>query len=253
MSVLFSDIRDFTTLSETMTPEDNFRFINSYLSRMEPVINENHGFIDKYIGDAIMALFSGEADHAVKAGIAMLNRLVEYNQHRAKSGYAPIQIGIGINTGYLMLGTVGGPNRMDGTVISDAVNLASRVESLTKNYGVSLLITQETYSRLENPSLYAIRTLDTVKVKGKSELVTVYEVFDADPPEIKAGKLATLELFAEARANYLQGKFAEAAGLFSECWGHNQGDRVAKIYWERCQSALVSGSTKIKDRQHNLD
>ncbi|MEZ2240866.1 AAA family ATPase [Microcoleus sp.] len=253
MSVLFSDIRDFTTLSESMTPEDNFKFINSYLSRMEPVINENNGFIDKYIGDAIMALFSGEADNAVKAGIAMLHCLVEYNQNRANCGYPPIQIGIGINTGTLMLGTVGGQNRMDGTVISDAVNLASRVESLTKNYGVSLLITQETYSRLENPSQYAIRTLDTVKVKGKSELVTVYEVFDADPLEIKAGKLATLELFAEARAIYLEGKLAEAARLFSECWGQNQGDAVAKIYWERCQSTLrnrtkikIEGSTALK-------
>jgi len=252
MSVLFSDIRDFTTLSESMTPEDNFRFINSYLSRMEPVINENNGFIDKYIGDAIMALFSGEADNAVKAGIAMLQGLVEYNQNRANFGYAPIQIGIGINTGSLMLGTVGGQNRMDGTVISDAVNLASRVESLTKNYGVSLLITQPTYSRLKNPSQYAIRTLDTVKVKGKSEAVTVYEVFDADGLEIKEGKLATLELFAEARAIYWEGNFAEAARLFWECWRHNQGDRVAKIYWERCQSALAT-PTKIKDWLHNLD
>ncbi|MEG4808816.1 AAA family ATPase [Microcoleus sp. F8-D3] len=252
MSVLFSDIRDFTTLSERMTPEDNFRFINSYLSRMEPVINKNNGFIDKYIGDAIMALFSGEADNAVKAGIAMLQGLVGYNQHRANSGYSPIQIGIGINTGTLMLGTVGGQNRMEGTVISDAVNLASRVESLTKNYGVSLLITQETYSRLENLSQYAIRTLDTVKVKGKSELVTVYEVFDADPPEIKAGKLATLELFAQARANYWEENFAEAARLFSECWRQNPGDAVAKIYWERCQSTLRN-RTKIKDRPHNLD
>jgi len=252
MSVLFSDIRDFTTLSESMTPEDNFRFINSYLSRMEPVINENNGFIDKYIGDAIMALFSGEADNAVKAGIAMLQGLVEYNQNRANFGCAPIQIGIGINTGTLMLGTVGGQNRMDGTVISDAVNLASRVESLTKNYGVSLLITQETYSRLENLSQYAVRTLDTVKVKGKSELVTVYEVFDADPPEIKAGKLATLELFAEAKAIYWEGKFAEAARLFSECWRQNQGDRAAKIYWERCQSGLAT-PTKIQDRPQDLD
>ncbi|MEG4964235.1 MULTISPECIES: AAA family ATPase [unclassified Microcoleus] len=252
MSVLFSDIRDFTTLSETMTPEDNFKFINSYLSRMEPVINENKGFIDKYIGDAIMALFSGEADHAVKAGIAMLHRLAEYNEYCANAGCAPIQIGIGINTGSLMLGTVGGPNRMDGTVISDAVNLASRVESLTKNYGVSLLITQPTYSRLKNPSQYAIRTLDTVKVKGKSEAVTVYEVFDADPLQIKEGKLATLELFAKALAIYSEGNVAESAWLFSECWRQNQGDRVAKIYWERCQSALGTRK-KIKDRLHNLN
>ncbi|MEZ2235137.1 AAA family ATPase [Microcoleus sp.] len=252
MSVLFSDIRDFTTLSESMTPEDNFRFINSYLSRMEPVINQNNGFIDKYIGDAIMALFSGDANNAVNAGIAMLYRLAEYNQNRANSGYAPIQIGIGINTGSLMLGTVGGPNRMDGTVISDAVNLASRVEGLTKNYGVSLLITQETYSRLENPSKYAIRSLDTVKVKGKSEAVTVYEVFDCDRPEIKDGKLATLELFAEALAIYSEGKFAEAGRLFAECWHQNQGDGVAKIYWERCHSALGTRK-KIKDQPNNLN
>ncbi len=240
MSVLFSDIRDFTTLSESMTPEDNFQFINAYLSRMESAIVENNGFIDKYIGDAIMALFSGNADNTVNASIAMLHQLQVYNQERVNSGDAPIKIGIGINTGNLMLGTVGGQNRMDTTVISDAVNLASRVESLTKNYGVSLLITQETYSRLKNPSQYAIRTLDTVKVKGKSEAVTVYEVFDCDPPEIKEGKLATLQLFAEALEIYSEGKLAKAGRLFSECWRQNQGDRVAKIYWERCQSALVS-------------
>jgi PAS domain S-box-containing protein len=240
MSVLFSDIRDFTTLSEAMTPEDNFQFINAYLSRMESAIVENNGFIDKYIGDAIMALFSGDADNAVNASIAMLHQLQVYNQERVDSGDAPIKIGIGINTGNLMLGTVGGQNRMDTTVISDAVNLASRVESLTKNYGVSLLITQETYSRLENPSQYAIRTLDTVKVKGKSEAVTVYEVFDCDPPEIKEGKLATLQLFAEALEIYSEGKLAKAGRLFSECWHQNQGDRVAKIYWKRCQSAFLS-------------
>jgi len=235
MSVLFADIRNFTMLSEKMTPEDNFKFINSYLSRMEPVINQNHGFIDKYIGDAIMALFSGEADNAVQAGIAMLNCLGEFNENRANAGYEPIQIGIGMNTGNLMLGTVGGQNRMEGTVISDAVNLAARVESLTKNYGVALLITQETYLRLKNPSQYAIRAIDTVKVRGKSELVTIYEVFDGDSPEIKAGKLATRELFAEALANYSAGKFAEAGQLFAECWRFSQGDRPAKIYWERAE------------------
>ncbi|MEG4997822.1 AAA family ATPase [Microcoleus sp. B4-D4] len=235
MSVLFSDIRDFTTLSERMTPEDNFKFINSYLSCMEPAITENSGFIDKYIGDAIMALFSGEADNAVKAGISMLNRLVEYNQHRAKSGYALIQNGIGINTGSLMLGTVGGQNRMDGTVISDAVNLASRVESLTKNYGVSLLITEQTYSRLSNPVDYAIRTIDTVRVKGKSQLVTVYEVFDADLPEIKEGKLATLPTFTEALSLYNQGKLAGASKLFADCLRQNPGDVVTQTYFERCQ------------------
>ena len=235
MSVLFSDIRDFTTLSEQMTPEENFKFINSYLSRMEPLIVENQGFIDKYIGDAIMALFSEGADDAVKAGIAMLHTLAEYNRARASLGYVPVQIGVGINTGSLILGIVGGKSRMDGTVISDAVNLASRIESLTKNYGVSLLITQQTFDRLTNPGDYAIRVIDKVQVKGKSEWVTVYEVFDADWPEVKAGKLATLQLFSEALSLYNMNSFREAAGLFADCLRQNPGDKVARIYWERCQ------------------
>ncbi|HSF73997.1 MAG TPA: adenylate/guanylate cyclase domain-containing protein [Microcoleus sp.] len=235
MSVLFSDIRDFTTLSEKMTPEENFKFINSYLSRMEPLIVENQGFIDKYIGDAIMALFSEGADDALKAGIAMLHTLGEYNRDRASLGYVPVEIGVGINTGSLILGIVGGKSRMDGTVISDAVNLASRIESLTKNYGVSLLITQQTFDRLKNPADYAIRVIDKVQVKGKSEWVTVYEVFDADFPEVKAGKLATLQLFTEALSLYNMKNFREAAGLFADCLGQNPGDKVARIYWERCQ------------------
>jgi PAS domain S-box-containing protein len=241
MSVLFSDIRDFTTLSETMTPQDNFKFINAFLSRMEPAILENQGFIDKYIGDAIMALFSGRADNAVKAGISMLHRLAEYNQQRIKSSYVPIQIGIGINTGSLMLGTVGGHNRMDGTVISDAVNLASRVESLTKNYGISLLITHQTFLQLNEP-VYAIRPIDRVKVKGKSELVAVYEVFDADPQEIKEGKLGTYQIFVEALYNYNSQKFRAAEQLFAECLRLNSRDNVAKIYRQRC---IERGETRV--------
>ncbi|MEG4801837.1 adenylate/guanylate cyclase domain-containing protein [Microcoleus sp. ARI1-B5] len=235
MSILFSDIRDFTTLSEQMTPQENFKFINSYLSRMEPLIVENQGFIDKYIGDAIMALFSEGADDAVKAGIAMLHTLAEYNRQRAAAGDVPVQIGVGINTGSLMLGTVGGNSRMDGTVIGDAVNLAARIENLTKNYGVSLLITQHTFDRLTNPADYAIRVIDRVQVKGKSEWVTVYEVFDADLPEVKAGKLATLQLFAQAWSLYNMYNFSEAATLFADCLRQNPGDKVAQIYLDRCQ------------------
>ena len=235
MSILFSDIRDFTTLSETMTPEDNFKFINAYLSRMEPRIIQNNGFIDKYIGDAIMALFSGEADDAVKAGIAMLHQLNEFNTNRGRLGRPRIKIGIGINTGLTMLGTVGGESRMDGTAISDAVNLASRIEGLTKNYGVSLLISNNTFLALNNPCDYAIRLIDRVKVKGKSEEVIVYEVFDADPPEVKQGKLFNLSVFEQGIILYIQGNFYEAGQLFAHCLRLNPGDQVAKIYLQRCQ------------------
>ena len=235
MSILFSDIRDFTSLSEMMNPEDNFKFINAYLSRMESAIVENNGFIDKYIGDAIMALFSGNADDAVKAGITMLHRLSDYNQHRANSGNVPIKIGIGINTGSLMLGTVGGKNRMDGTVISDAVNLASRLESLTKSYGLSLLISQQTFLGLHDPNEYSIRFIEKVKVKGKSKAVTVFEVFDGDEPKIKEVKLATKTIFEEGLLLYQQHLMREAAQQFEDVLRINPMDTVAQIYLARCQ------------------
>ncbi|WP_293127916.1 adenylate/guanylate cyclase domain-containing protein [Microcoleus sp. bin38.metabat.b11b12b14.051] len=243
MSVLFADIRDFTTLSETMTPQENFNFINAYLSRMEPAIARNQGFIDKYIGDAIMALFGDGADDAVKAGIEMLNILTAYNEHRVTIGYIPIEIGIGINSGSLMLGTVGGDGRMDSTVISDAVNLASRIEGLTKDYGVPLLISQQTLERLRNPADYAIRIVDKVQVKGKSEYVIVYEVFDADPPDIRAAKLANLSVYTEAMLLCDRKQFREAGKLFEECLRTNPNDPVARIYLKRCRDwrSLLKG------------
>ncbi|NER19438.1 MAG: CHASE2 domain-containing protein [Symploca sp. SIO1C2] len=236
MSILFADIRSFTTLSERMSIEDNFKFINAYLSRMEPAIAENYGFIDKYIGDAIMALFSGCADDAVKAAIAMLRRLSEYNLLRQAEERSTIHIGVGINTGSLMLGTVGGPNRMDGTVISDAVNLAARLETLTKDYGVSLLISHHTFLQLNHPVEYAFRAIDRVTVKGKSEMVFVFEVFEVDPPELRKGKLATKSTFEQALWRYHQDCFQEAAELLQDCLKINPADRAAQIYLERCQA-----------------
>jgi class 3 adenylate cyclase/HAMP domain-containing protein len=175
MTILFSDIRNFTSLSEAMTPDENFAFINAYLERMGPVIRDNHGFIDKYIGDAIMALFES-ADDAVRAGLAMLVTLDAFNAERTAAGRPAIGIGIGINTGSLMMGTIGEKHRMDGTVISDAVNLASRIEGLTKTYHVGLLISQDTLEALADPTAYDIRAVDVVVVKGKTHPVTVFEV-----------------------------------------------------------------------------
>lgn len=238
MSVLFSDIRSFTTLSESLTPAENFKFINSYLSSMEPAIVENNGFIDKYIGDAIMALFPGGADDSVEAAISMLRRLSEYNQGRRRAGYVPIEIGIGINTGDLMLGTVGGNSRMDSTVISDAVNLASRLEGLTKIYGVSLLISHQTFLRLSNATNYNIRIIERLKVKGKSHEVAVFEVFDGDEPELREQKLMTSSLFEEALMLYYRKAYQEAEKLFQDCLRQSPKDRVIRVYLERCQSNL---------------
>ena len=167
MSVLFTDIRGFTALSEEMTPKENFDFLNEYLSEMEPVISRNHGFIDKYIGDSIMALFTGKVENAIDAAIEMRAALADINLQRKLENKLAVNSGIGINTGNLMLGIVGGHGRMDGTVVSDAVNLASRVEGLTKIYGASIIISQDTLIKLKDPGRYNYRFLDVVKVKGK--------------------------------------------------------------------------------------
>lgn len=188
MTILFSDIRNFTSLSEAMTPDENFAFINAYLERMGPVIRDHGGFIDKYIGDAIMALFEN-ADDGVRAGLAMMETLEAFNVER--EGCEPVGIGIGLNTGSLMMGTIGERHRMDGTVISDAVNLASRVESLTKVYHVRMLISQYTLALLRDPASYALRPLDVVVVKGKTQPVTLFEVFDRDSPQERAAKQRT--------------------------------------------------------------
>jgi adenylate cyclase len=241
MSVLFADIRDFTALSESMTPQENFRFINSYLSCMEPAIAAHNGFIDKYIGDAIMALFSGGADDAVQAGISMIQRLEAYNQSRQQNQQPPIQIGIGINTGSLMLGTVGGHNRMESTVISDTVNVASRIENLTKDYQVSLLISHQTFLQLQDATQYDIRLIDKVKVRGKSETVSIFEVFNGDRPHIRIGKSVTKTTFEQALLFYNQAAYSKAAELFANCLQQNPWDKVSQIYLERCQSASIIG------------
>ncbi len=183
MTILFADIRNFTALSETMTPDENFEFINAYLEHVGPVIRAHGGFIDKYIGDAIMALFE-KADDGVRAGLAMLAILERFNVTRLAAGAEPIVIGIGLNTGSLMMGTIGEQHRMDGTVISDAVNLAARLESLTKDYRVALLVSQFTVDRLDDPGAYALRPVDTVVVRGRTQPVAIFEV-QARPSSVR--------------------------------------------------------------------
>jgi len=214
MTVLFSDIRSFTTLSESMNPEENFNFINSYLKRMGPEIRSNKGFIDKYIGDAIMALFPGEPEYALNAAINMLRTLKEYNEHRSQQNYQPIRIGIGIHTGKLMLGTVGEHERMDGTVIADAVNLSSRLESLTKLYGASIVISGETLKLLPDRAKYNVRFIDRVQVKGKTKPVIIYEIYNADSAKTKEKKKKNTAVYIKAVEDYARGDFKKALALF---------------------------------------
>jgi class 3 adenylate cyclase len=237
MTVLFSDIRNFTRLSEKMTPEENFIFVNAYYSVMGPVIRKNHGFIDKYIGDAIMALFD-DADDAVRAAIEMLVTLKEYNRKASKERPEPVRIGIGLHKGKLRLGTVGERNRMDGTVISDAVNLASRIEGLTKFYGVGILITETIYRSIEAPDNYPIRLMDKVKVKGRQDPITIYEIFSGDPENIRALKFTSKIVFEQAIILYQVKEFEKAKHLFKKCLTRFPDDKPAQLYLERCERYL---------------
>jgi len=240
MTIMFSDIRDFTPLAESLSPQEVFDFLNSYLGQMEPIISEYHGFIDKYIGDAIMALFPTHADDAVASAISMLKTLTKYNELLSRSEYPMIDIGIGMNTGPLILGTVGGQHRMDGTVISDAVNLAARTEELTKRYHTALLITENTYNKLQDPNHYKIRKLDRVRVKGKSKIVTIYEVFDANTENLIALKQQTLQDFEQGVQLYHEYRHDEAYHYFKKTLQINPSDKVAEVYLQRCTRPLNS-------------
>ncbi|MDD5175855.1 MAG: adenylate/guanylate cyclase domain-containing protein [Sterolibacterium sp.] len=248
MTLLFSDIRDFTALSESILPAENFRFINSYLSVMEPVVARHAGIIDKYIGDGIMALFPGSADDGVRSGIDMLNQLAEYNHGRTRAGYMPIRIGIGINTGLVIMGTVGGHNRMDSTVIGDAVNLASRLEGLTKNYGTPLIISAHTLHALDDHKAYCIRFMDRLRIKGRYQAQSVYEVFDADPEPLRLAKLETLRNFEDALAFFHLGRGDLAQPLLQECLRIAPDDRAVRVYLERCKEILQQGHLESPDR-----
>ena len=235
MTVLFSDIRSFTSLSERLTPEETLRFLNSYLSRMEPSVEAFGGFIDKFIGDSIMALFGTTADDAVRAALHMLAALRDYNLGRLRAGYEPIRIGIGLNSGPLLLGVVGGASRLQGTVIGDAVNVASRVEGLNKTYGTSLLLTGNTVERLACAERYAMRHIDTVRVRGRQRSERIYELYQADAPEIYEKKALTRETFEEARQLFESGAYEEAKSLFRSVYERNRFDLVSRTYIARCE------------------
>jgi len=241
MSVMFTDIRDFTSISESMTLRENFDFINSYLGLMEPIISRHHGFIDKYMGDSIMALFDGKVENAIEAAIEMAQTMKDFNQVRQEEGQPAIRMGIGIHTGNLMLGVVGGFGKMEGTVISDAVNLASRLEGLTKIYGSSIIISQETLIRAEDPMTYSHRYLDSVKVKGKKEAVFIFELLDGEPEPARSRKTAKRRQFAQAVRLYSSRQFEGALRLFTELHHFDPDDPTLRLYIGRCAERLETG------------
>ena len=241
MTIMFSDVRGFTTLSEGMTPKENFDFINSLLNQICPLIRDHHGFVDKYMGDGVMALFPREADDAVQAAIDMRQQLAKFNKKRKAQNLLPIEIGIGLHSGLLMLGTIGEAQRMEGTVISDAVNLASRVEGLTKRYGASLVISEQTLMRLKDPTKYSFRFVDKVQVKGKQLSVSVFEVFDGSSEEMMTLQMETKSDFEEGLFLYHDKQFPEASVYFNKVLKRNPKDEAARLYLQRAAHFMIHG------------
>lgn len=248
MAIMFSDIRFFSTLSEAMTPKQTFNFINSYLNRMGPVIRKNGGFIDKYLGDGVMALFPKSPDESIQAAIEMRIELAKYNEERKREGLIEIDAGVGIHLGTLILGTIGDSQRMQGTVISDSVNLASRLEGLTKEFGVSIIISKEIFDKLENPEKYKYRFLGNSSVKGKSEKASVFEIYSADEKEIIELKDKTRTDFEAGVFFYNTERYKESFERFEKVLCINKCDKMADIYLKKCRDKIKSREEEECDR-----
>ena len=242
MTIMFSDIRDFTARSESLTPQENFNFLNDYLGRVSPIIRRHHGIIDKFLGDGIMALFPGAADNALQAAIAMQRAVADYSAHLQQAGQQPVTAGTGLHTGSLMLGIIGDEHRMQGTVISDAVNLAARMEETSKIYGAFIVASTQTLFGLADPARYHYRFVDKVQVEGKQEPVSLFEIFDGEAECVIDLKLKTKQEFEEGVLLYHDKKLAEAGLKFNRVLEQNPGDEATRLYLRRAAHFMSQGA-----------
>jgi adenylate cyclase len=238
-TMLFSDIRSFTTLTEELGAQGTVALLNEYFTLMVQCITAEGGMLDKYIGDAIMAEFGipvahgDDPDRALRAAISMITELRALNQRRQDRGQKPVLMGIGLNTDTVVSGNIGSPKRMDYTVIGDGVNLASRLESACKEYSAQILISEFTYRKLKGT--YRAREVDRVIVKGKTEPVGVYEVLDYHSEATFPNLPEALNQFRGGLAYYRKGDFERAIRQFNEALALNPGDKLCGTYIQRCE------------------
>jgi len=241
VTVLFTDIRDFTTLSEKMTPEENFHFVSSFNARLGPIIKSNQGFINQYLGDSIMAIFPENPEDALRAAIQMQNAVRDLNVQRIANGLPPIKAGIGMHTGPLIMGITGDESRMDAATISDTVNTASRIESLTKYYRSPLLISQDTRQHINGLFPFHFRQLGRVRLKGKHNLLNIIECINGYEPEQLEKKLSTLSYFEEAMTCYQEQQFENAIELFKLILSTDPDDQTVKFFMENASRYFDQG------------
>jgi adenylate cyclase len=241
-TVLFSDIRGFTPLTESLGPQGTVALLNDYFTLMVDCISQEGGMLDKFIGDAIMAGFgipvSGDddEDRAMRAGIDMHRVLDTWNAERSGLGQLPVNMGVGLNTDEVVSGNIGSPKRMDYTMIGDGVNLAARLEGLCKYYFARMLIAESTYKRLKGT--YRCRDIDHVVVKGKSEAALIYEVLDYHTDESFPNLMDVVGHFTEGRRIYREGNFAKANTWFQKALAGNPADKPSQMYIDRCKHLI---------------
>jgi two-component system sensor histidine kinase ChiS len=237
MSVLFSDMRNFTSISENMSPQENFDFLNKYLETMSPAINKNNGFIDKYIGDAVMALFPTSAEDSVAAAVGMIDGLKVFNANRESGLGASVDMGVGIHIGQLILGTIGEDSRMETTVISDTVNASARLESLNKIYGTNILISGSVRDELNEKTKKFCRIVDRTQVKGKTEFLDVHEVFSHDNQATINLKFQNRDILRFIVDSFFEGNIAVAKNEFLKLEKHREVDPVIAFWKDRLEKA----------------
>ena len=247
VTVLFSDIRSYTSLTEAMEAEEVVAMLNEYFESMVDAVFKQKGTLDKYIGDAIMAVFGSPLpleDHAwmsVQTAVDMRHRLVIFNEDRVAKGKEPIKIGIGVHSDEVISGNIGSSRRMEFTAIGDGVNLGSRLEGATKQYGCDILISENTYQKC-GPEKLVARELDFIKVKGKSKPVSVFELVAVSVGEharpVPDEKIRIMELYAEGRKHYLARKFAQAMASFGAVLEIDCKDKASNLQLGRCQHYL---------------
>ncbi|HAX76493.1 MAG TPA: adenylate/guanylate cyclase domain-containing protein, partial [Cyanobacteria bacterium UBA11372] len=242
VTVLFSDIRSYTTLTESMQAEEVVQMLNEYFESMVDAVFKHKGTLDKYIGDAIMAVFGSPLpleDHAwcaVQTSIEMRHRLAEFNRRRRESKKQEIKIGIGINSDIVISGNIGSSKRMEFTAIGDGVNLGSRLEGASKQYGCDIVISESTFQPCMDRIWY--RELDQIRVKGKTQPVKIYELVGLQSEPLEDKKQQIIELYHRGRDYYLNRKFTRAMGEFGTILEDIAQDKAASLYLERCQNYL---------------
>lgn len=241
MSVMFSDISKFTGLTEKMTPQEVFDFTNNYHERISPIVSENNGFVQQLQGDGAISLFIDSPLDALKAAISTQNVIAEYSQTRIEKNRRPIQMSIGIHTGAVLLGIIGDEHRWESGIPSDTVIKASRIEGLCKYYKVSIILGDEAFNQIDSMNDFNYRYLDKVQVLGKCVPISVYEIFDTDPAELKEKKAQTKSVFSQGQDSYFKGDFADAIKCFAEVLGELPTDVPSKLFLDRSSNCLSHG------------